>query len=43
MKIDFAPIINDRLIEISNAEGRQPGDIVKEAVAEWLRDRGSLS
>ena len=42
MKIDFAPSIRDRLIENSNAEGRQPEDIIKEAVAEWLRDRGGL-
>ncbi|HOT74072.1 MAG TPA: hypothetical protein PLW42_12350 [Anaerohalosphaeraceae bacterium] len=39
----FAPNIHNRLIEISIAEGRQPADIIKEAIAEWLRARGGLS
>jgi hypothetical protein len=39
----FAPNIHNRLIEVCDAEGRQPEDIIKEAIAEWLRARGGLT
>jgi len=31
------------LVEVGKAEGRQPGQIIKEAIAEWLRARGWLT
>ena len=31
------------LVEVGKAEGRQPGQIIKEAIAEWLRARGRLT
>jgi hypothetical protein len=41
--VTFAPNIRDSLTEVSNAEGRQPEEIIKEAIAEWLRARGRLT
>jgi len=38
--ITFANNIYRRLIEVGKTEGRQLEEIVKEAVAEWLRTRG---
>ena len=39
LTIAFAPNIHNSLVEVSNSEGRQIVDIIKQAVAEWLRGR----
>jgi len=39
LTITFAPNIYDNLLEVSYTEGRQIVDIIKQAVAEWLRAR----
>jgi hypothetical protein len=41
--ITFANNIYKRLVEVGKAEGRQLEEIVKEAIAEWLRARGWLT
>jgi hypothetical protein len=41
--VTFAPNIYRSLVEVAKAEGRQIEEIVKEAIAEWLRARGRVT
>ncbi len=39
IELETTPQINDKLVEIAQREGRAMEDLVREAIAEWLRDR----
>lgn len=41
LNISVTPNIHKRLESIANEEGRQIDEIVREAVAEWIKERGS--
>ena len=39
LNIEVSPHINERLEKIARQEGRQKDEIIREAIAEWLKER----
>ena len=39
LNIEIMPHINDQLEKIAHQEGRQKDEIIREAIAEWLKGR----